>query len=611
MSARAQALVESAIGAEFGEGPAATALRVLAEESGAPGPSPFPVSDAVFAVYSAGNATKLLEVDASGQALGTTATITLGASVSRPFRLPDISGTALVAQDATQFVFVGATGQLHGSNAGIQYSVVQNPPVPIPPTTLNFTNRAQIRFNLYGNNLGAPGMTGFKSRGATVGAMGGCQGGDTLLRLTAIGVTPNNLDIPLAALLNVQVPAAFVAGVQNYLPSEVELLLVPMAGPINGARLSQKDTSEGQHWSLRGSRAGSETAVYLTTAAAAAAIPTGAMRSSDTGPPEGVVTGTPGDIYSDKGSGDLYVKQTGVGPTGWVVVSADPFNVFLNRYDLSVNQARVENARSRSPIMRTGTSLATAVVNPPPATNPGGGFTGGGTGNKAIFGFKGHSGVLLSAITNLTWEWENIAPAETTGTPFLFVYPYVNLLVELAPALYKILSIDPNENARQPLLNIGALTNLGGDNWRFVHDPALHNMQIVNAFAAQALTPPIIPAMPITSAPTATMPPTLPVPLPPPYAPWTVCTATGALTPPSPLPGSALAWNNYGWTWASLIAAYPVAKLIDVYTADGGLPGPAGTNTPTPSVMMMLGDSSFRRQRYMRIANFTINGLTA
>jgi hypothetical protein len=61
----------------------------------------WPVSDAIFAVKAAADPTKLLKVDALGQTAGTTATITLGGTVSRPFRLPDISGTALVSEDTT------------------------------------------------------------------------------------------------------------------------------------------------------------------------------------------------------------------------------------------------------------------------------------------------------------------------------------------------------------------------------------------------------------------------------------------------------------------------------------------------------------------------------
>jgi hypothetical protein len=141
--------------------------------------------------------------------------------------------------------------------------------------------------------------------------------------MTAIGVAPDGASIPLAALLSYQVPAGFVPAAQDWLPTEEELQLVPLLGPINGAQVSRKTTSEGQGQLLRGSRAGSETAVYATPAAAAAAVPTGSLRSSDAGSPEGVLIGSPGDIYSDKTAGQFYVKRTGVATnTGWILTSS-------------------------------------------------------------------------------------------------------------------------------------------------------------------------------------------------------------------------------------------------------------------------------------------------
>jgi len=275
----------------------------------------WPVSDAIFAVKAAADPTKLLKVDALGQMTGTTATITLGGTVSRLFRLPDISGTALVSEDATGIVFINTTAPAIGSNAGIQYSFAA--------TVLAEANRAQLRCNLFGAFPNGPGVTGFKSRGATIGALAGCIAGDILWHMTAIGVAPNGASIPLAALLTYQVPAGFVPAAQNWLPTEEELQLVPLGGPINGATVVRKTTSEGQGQFLRGSRAGSETAVYATPALAAAAVPTGSLRSSDLGSPEGVLIGSPGDLYSDKTGGVLYVKKTGAATTtGWVLSSA-------------------------------------------------------------------------------------------------------------------------------------------------------------------------------------------------------------------------------------------------------------------------------------------------
>jgi len=332
-------------------------------------PGAYPISDAIFAVNDNIDPTKLLKVEAAGQATGTTTTIRTSATVSRPFGLPDISGTAVVQEDVTGFVFmgVGVTGQLHGSNAGMQYSTVF-------PGIAGAANRSQLRCNLYGANAGAPGVTGFKSRGATIGSLAGCIAGDILWRMTAIGVAPDNASIPLAALLSVQVPANFVPAGQSWVPTEFELQLKPLAGGTNDARISFKVTSEGQAQVLRGSRAGSETAVYATPAAAAAAVPTGSLRSSDAGSPEGILVGNPGDLYSDKTAGALYVKQTGVTSTGWMLLGSGvstapytcPATVAVNDVVYITGSDAVDKALATS--VATMPAVGFVVAKPSPTT---------------------------------------------------------------------------------------------------------------------------------------------------------------------------------------------------------------------------------------------------
>ena len=110
------------------------------------------------------------------------------------FRVQRSSGNVFFGDGSgvgTARMFGNASGPLHSSNAGIQYSsLVQN--------------RAQIRCNAYGNVLpqsdNAPGQTGFRSRGASIGALAPVLAGDILWRATAIGVT-DNLSIPLSGLL--------------------------------------------------------------------------------------------------------------------------------------------------------------------------------------------------------------------------------------------------------------------------------------------------------------------------------------------------------------------------------------------------------------------------
>lgn len=215
------------------------------------------------------------------------------------------------------------------------------------------------------------------------------------------------------------------------------------------------------------------------------------------------------------------------------------------------------------------------------ALNAVGGFTSAGiasVGNKSILGFKGHSTTPLNSLAAVVWEWENVGPIEAGST--LHRYPYLNLVVELAPAQFKILVVDPNLPAGP--LNVGALISTGTNKWRFTHTPAgdANYAQVVNAFTAQVAAG-IVPAMPI-------------------------------LSPPVPVAaGAGPSWPSASFKYSDIVAAFPAARLLDAYTGDGGLPGPAGVATPTPAVMLVLGDSTFRRQRNVRLTSITINGQDA
>jgi hypothetical protein len=124
-------------------------------------------------------------------------------------------------------LFINQAGNFN-SNAGIQHSSL-------------VANRASYRGNQFGANGGIPGITGFKSRGLTVGALAGVIAGDVLFRATAIGVTGNNIDIPLAGTISIN--AALVAA--NYVATDFEVALVPLAGPINGRKQAFVVDSEG------------------------------------------------------------------------------------------------------------------------------------------------------------------------------------------------------------------------------------------------------------------------------------------------------------------------------------------------------------------------------
>ena len=212
--------------------------------------------------------------------------------------------TFITAIDATGFFLIGATTSDNGSSARVQNSNI-------------IANASQFRSNQYGNNAGVPGLSTFKSRGATIGTLTGLLAGDPIMRITSVGVAPDNASIPLSSFITVQVPANFVPVAQNWLPSELEVQLVPLAGPINSRRVVFKVTSEGETQTLRGIRAGGPSTLPAN-------LTTGTLWSSDAVTPNGTIVGSPGDLFSDTTGGagaTLWVKETGVATnTGWVSV---------------------------------------------------------------------------------------------------------------------------------------------------------------------------------------------------------------------------------------------------------------------------------------------------
>jgi collagen type VII alpha len=116
-------------------------------------------------------------------------------------------------------LFINQVGALHGSNAGVQQSSVT-------------ANRANVRTNQYGANTGIPGVTGFKSRGATIGSLAAVIVGDVIWRSTAIGVCGDNATIPLSGLLSINVDQV----ASNFLGTSFEVQLVPPTGPVNGRK---------------------------------------------------------------------------------------------------------------------------------------------------------------------------------------------------------------------------------------------------------------------------------------------------------------------------------------------------------------------------------------
>jgi hypothetical protein len=222
-----------------------------------------------------------------------------------------------------------------------------------------------------------------------------------------------------------------------------------------------------------------------------------------------------------------------------------------NRFDLSVNAARVDVAQGPSPILVTGTSV-----------NAAGAFNGGGTGNKAILGFKGHSGLLLSGITSIQFDYEMIS----LNPGFV---PQVNLVVDAGGGLYHIFVLDPSVAVS---LNTGTITPLGGNKFRFTHLTASNYVQVVNAFSA----PPIVGNPP------------------------------GLVTPAmsvGPL------WNQNSFKWGDITAvpAFSTWTLADANSGDGGLP----KNAITPAMLIDLGDSGNVTTLAYKLGNILFNGAPA
>jgi hypothetical protein len=264
--------------------------------------------------------------------------------------------------------------------------------------------------------------------------------------------------------------------------------------------------------------------------------------------------------------------------------------VFPNRYDLSVNEARVEGAGTASPILITGSQV----------NNPGAFFSVGNTGNKAMLGFKGHSGLPLASIAQIQWEWENVAPLIPSGS---IPHPYVNLQVQLDATHFKILVIDPNAQIATPALNLGTLVSLGPNKWRFTHTPGANLVQIVNVFvdrpAGVGLAPvfPPFPDLPLLCLPTGVNGGLLPLPI------------AGPPVPPGP-PYPTNSWPSYSFRYSDLLALYPAAQIVDVFLGDGGLPGPQVVTT-VPAMFLCAGDSGSHDQRYIRMGPVTLNGAPA
>lgn len=273
-----------------------------------------------------------------------------------------------------------------------------------------------------------------------------------------------------------------------------------------------------------------------------------------------------GDEWTDL-AGNIY-KVSAVGAprsqvNQWSQIGGGTSTIVANRRNHSVNGASVEafSGGFPAPILRTATNV----------NNPGA-YNGGGTGNKAILGHWLNSPLALSAFGSMQLDYERITP-EITG----LIHPYLNAIVEFDPlnnpGVLAVLSFGVPDN---PPLNLGTYSSLGTDRFRISWSPGANRIQVVGD---KGMGPPSAPP---------------PVPL---AGPPTIPVSEG----PPQVPGN---WNDHDYTVTSLMLAYPLARIVNGSTGDGGLP----KTTPTAAFLACLGDSGFVQANAIRLLDWRLNG---
>lgn len=234
-------------------------------------------------------------------------------------------------------------------------------------------------------------------------------------------------------------------------------------------------------------------------------------------------------------------------------------------YNFSVNTASVDSFSEEGFInLRTGGTIG--------SPRPADGFTGGGTGNKSIFGVQGFDGVPLGDLQSITFTWENVTgPAGPKYIPAQAVSvltPYINLVVDFSGSLRILVLISDQLN---PAISnsIGTYANNGSNILTYSWTSA-QNVCIVNS-------PPN--AVPGGVAPSVSV---------------------------GPL------WLENSYSFSALVAANataihamsPNAELVDDFPGDGGLPAGGIVS----SILLISGDSGNLTKSGKKITNFEING---
>ena len=224
---------------------------------------------------------------------------------------------------------------------------------------------------------------------------------------------------------------------------------------------------------------------------------------------------------------------------------------------LSVNAAYVEAPYSSAPILHTRS-----------AGNVAGGFNGGGTGNKAILGFKVGAGLPLGSLLGVQWTWRDLNVQPSAALCF------ANLVLDVNGngTAYKIGVVDPSSLAA---LNNGTTVTNGDGSKTTTWLAVSMNLLIVGD---------------------------LPVPPLPPGGP-------GFIAPDVNLGGPlGTGWPSHSYSVATILGAYPSAKFGQAATGDGGLPK---SPNETPAFMLVGGDSANQSVRAFRLTDVSFNGAPA
>jgi len=248
------------------------------------------------------------------------------------------------------------------------------------------------------------------------------------------------------------------------------------------------------------------------------------------------------------------------------------------RRDHSVGGAWVDGFQNAAgptgPIFRTQTNL-----------NPAGGYTGSGTGNKAILGKFLAAPMPLGALVSMEWTVTSLQPEAPAG-PGIHL-PYCNLIVDLGgppvvppfvaqppPPLGLVVLVFGDELAA-PARALGTFTTPGPDQRRCVWTAAADRaLTVIGKGMAVFPDPP---------GPTIVPSPDGPQP--------TANTPLGI-------------WQNFSRTLGAILAAYPGAMIVNANPVDGGLP----LATTDAGFLLIVGDSSNRIQSATRLDSWKING---